>query len=203
MYCDLPSLYVYLLLLSILFYCGSPILLFRRKIKVVGTYCIIDTWYTRAYTLHIEGRNALYIFTYSTHCDKQSSFPVVLLMQLSLIVAAPGFLNSSCHFTDVVRPSSEVALEGGGDAVSLLPWLLLLWEPSTRSRLVLLLLFLLDPLLLLRCTFLFLAPRGRCWSTPLLTGSSVALSCCSLRLMSLSCCCLWLFLGTICCICCG
>ena len=35
-------------------------------------------------------------------------------MQLSLIVAAPGFLNSSCHFTDVVRPSSEVALEGGG-----------------------------------------------------------------------------------------
>jgi hypothetical protein len=35
-------------------------------------------------------------------------------MRLSLIISAPGFLNSSCHFTDVVGASSKVALERGG-----------------------------------------------------------------------------------------
>ncbi len=34
-------------------------------------------------------------------------------MQLTLRIIAPGFLNSSCIFTVVVRPSSEIALKGG------------------------------------------------------------------------------------------
>ncbi len=34
-------------------------------------------------------------------------------MQLTLRFVAPGFLNSSCTVTVVVRPSFEVTLEGG------------------------------------------------------------------------------------------
>jgi hypothetical protein len=35
-------------------------------------------------------------------------------MRLPLIISAPGFLNSSCHFTDVVGASSKVTLEWRG-----------------------------------------------------------------------------------------
>jgi hypothetical protein len=45
---------------------------------------------------------------------KQSSFPVVLLMQLTLCVTAPVLLKSFCLLAVVVSTSFEVALEWGG-----------------------------------------------------------------------------------------
>jgi hypothetical protein len=72
---------------------------------VFGTY--------RKGGLHEKRGNYLHKFTNSS-LIKQSSFPVVLLMQLTLCVTAPVLLKSFCLLTVVVCTSFEVALEWGG-----------------------------------------------------------------------------------------
>jgi hypothetical protein len=54
----------------------------------------------------------------SSSLIKQSSFPVVLLMQLALVVTTPILLIGLCLFTVVVCTSFEVALEWRGRRLS-------------------------------------------------------------------------------------
>jgi hypothetical protein len=67
----------------------------------------------------LREKHVIYLHTFAiSSLIKQSSFPVVLLMQLTLGVTTPVLLKSLCLLTVVVCTSFEVALEWRGRRLS-------------------------------------------------------------------------------------